>query len=162
VDNLLESNLDNDIHPISQYDNWVNIPPNLYKVSEPSLKLVTLFISTDEMLNWWIAIDFGEIQSDSSGKSYIKFDSDHTQQQQYLDTVKSTFLKFAKEKNATFGFLRRTHRDQFVSAMVAHERPITDPRIPFTQRLQALLMFHFMLLKCHTSDLRLILPIVTL
>jgi len=64
-------NLDNPVHQILDKSNWMGVSDVVYKFIKPALRLVSLFLTDDRVIDWFIHSMIGIEKWTADGKKYL-------------------------------------------------------------------------------------------
>ncbi|OCL10222.1 hypothetical protein AOQ84DRAFT_375105 [Glonium stellatum] len=90
-------NLDNTIHTVFRQPNFGDLNPPTYHRLQPALRLASMFLESDKMLEWFVRLAFGKPLIDSvSGKTFLSEPSRcPLQKQQQISEVREA-LKYMR------------------------------------------------------------------
>ncbi|KAF2871469.1 hypothetical protein BDV95DRAFT_494254 [Massariosphaeria phaeospora] len=115
--------LDNEIHPIFEFSNWVG-PKNLYEFFgsvEPALRLATLWLEIPTFLKWWVDLYHGRPAFDEKGRVFIRCDDDELPENAF-EMVVDELRKLAGK--ITFSFLSKDQMDGAEGVCFSDLRPM--------------------------------------
>lgn len=102
-----ECNLDNPIHALFNVRNWRDIDKTSYKKFKPALQLASLWLTDDDMLDWFYQGTTGFLQwqkVDGLKWPVLAYDKNITRNERNRETVRQLWLEKLKKLSKTVRF----------------------------------------------------------